>query len=93
MSPAVLSICCFRYVPDDAPNGAARDAYLDDLNERIMTEIQRDGRTYYSNAVLNDRFVLRACIVNFRTEAEHIDELLDVTVEIGARLHEEMRPA
>jgi hypothetical protein len=36
--------------------------------------------------------VLRACIVNFRTEAEHIDTLLDVAAELGARLDAELRP-
>jgi aromatic-L-amino-acid decarboxylase len=92
MAPTELSICCFRYVPEDLPASADADGYLDALNERLMAEVQLDGRTYYSNAVLGGRFVLRACIVNFRTEAEHIDRLLDITAEIGARVDAEMRP-
>jgi hypothetical protein len=39
-----------------------------------------------------DRFVLRVCIVNFRTEAEDIDAVLEVAAEIGARLDEDLRP-
>ena len=39
------------------------------LNERLMTAIHADGRVYCSNAVIDGRFGLRACIVNFRTEA------------------------
>jgi hypothetical protein len=35
---------------------------------------------------------LRACIVNFRTEADDMDGLLDVAAEIGSRLDSEMRP-
>lgn len=89
----VLSICCFRYVPPDLPASPGRQKYLDALNERIMTEIQLDGRVLCSNAVLNGRFVLRACIVNFRTEAADCDRLLDVAAEHGARLDREMRPA
>jgi glutamate/tyrosine decarboxylase-like PLP-dependent enzyme len=92
MAPTVLSICCFRYVPPDLTGGAGRDEYLDELNEHILTELQLDGRAYCSNAVLNGRFVLRACIVNFRTEAGEIDTLLDVAAEIGARLDATMRP-
>lgn len=88
-----LSIACFRYVPPDLPDDPDRDAYLDRLNERLMTEIQMDGRVFPSNAVLGGRFVLRACIVNFRTEAAEIDRLLDVAVELGARLDAELRPA
>jgi aromatic-L-amino-acid decarboxylase len=75
------------------PEDANREAYLSTLNERVMTEIQLDGRAYCSNAVLDDRFVLRACIVNFRTEADDVDALLDVAAEIGARLDAELRPA
>jgi len=48
------------------------------LNERIMTELQLDGRVYISNALLGERFVLRACIVNHRTEADDIDAVLDL---------------
>jgi hypothetical protein len=57
-----------------------------------MTEIQLDGRVYISNAILHDRFVLRACIVNFRTEADDVDAVLDVAAEMGAALDAEMRP-
>jgi aromatic-L-amino-acid/L-tryptophan decarboxylase len=92
-APVGLSICCFRYVPPELPGGEGRDAYLDDLNHRLMTEIQLDGRVYISNAVLGERFVLRACIVNFRTEADDIDTVLDVAAELGAALDAEMRPA
>jgi len=88
-----LSIACFRYVPPGLPEEPEREAYLDRLNERLMTEIQLDGRVFPSNAVLDGRFVLRICIVNFRTEASDLDLLLDVAAEIGARLDAEMRGA
>ena len=58
---------------------------------RLMSEIQMDGRVFPSNAVLGGRFVLRACIVNFRTEAAEVERLLDVAAELGARLDAEMR--
>jgi glutamate/tyrosine decarboxylase-like PLP-dependent enzyme len=94
MAPAPpLSIACFRYVPPDLADGPEREAYLDRLNERLMTEIQLDGRVFPSNAVLDGRFVLRACIVNFRTEAPEIERLLDVAADLGARLDAELRPA
>jgi glutamate/tyrosine decarboxylase-like PLP-dependent enzyme len=90
--PVGLSICCFRYVPEDLPAGEGRDVYLDLLNERLMTEVQQDGRVFFSNAILRGRFVLRACIVNFRTEADDLDAVLDVAAEVGARLDAELRP-
>jgi aromatic-L-amino-acid decarboxylase len=69
-----------------------REEYLDELNRRLMTEVQLDGRVFFSNAVLGDRFVLRACIVNFRTEADDMDAALDVAAEIGAELDADLRP-
>jgi glutamate/tyrosine decarboxylase-like PLP-dependent enzyme len=93
-APVGLSICCFRFVPPDLPpeQEDAREAYLSALNTRLMTEIQLDGRAFCSNAVLEGSFVLRACVVNFRTEAEDMDALLDVAAEIGGRLDAELRP-
>ena len=92
MAPVTLSIACFRYVPPDLPDGEGREEYLDALNERLVPEIQLDGRAFCSNAVLRGRYVLRACIVNFRTEADEVDLLLDVASELGAKLDAEMRP-
>ena len=91
--PVGLSICCFRYVPADLPSSQEAETYLNLLNERLMTDVQQDGRAFTSNAVLGDRYVLRACIVNFRTEAADLDAVLDVAAEIGARLDAELRPA
>ncbi len=91
-TPVGLSICCFRYVPPDLPDAPERESYLSHLNERLMTEMQLDGRVYISNAILGERFVLRACVVNFRTEADDMDAVLDVAAELGAALDAELRP-
>src|SRR4051794_731531 len=85
--PVGLSICCFAYVPERPTTGE----FVSRLNERIMTELQLDGRVYISNAILGDRFVLRACFVNHRTEADDVDAVLDVVAELGARLDAELR--
>jgi aromatic-L-amino-acid/L-tryptophan decarboxylase len=76
-----LSICCFRHVPATARGD---DAALDALNERIMTTVQRGGRAYLSNATIDGRFALRACITNFRTTEGDLDRLLDVVREAAA---------
>ena len=68
LAPVELSICCFRYV------GA--DVDLDRLNERIMELVQKGGRAYLSNATVNGKFALRACITNFRTTKADIEETL-----------------
>ena len=78
---------CFRYVPPGlSGEGSAVEDELNRLNERLMAELQWSGRVFPSNAVLDGRFGIRACIVNFRTEAEDVDALVEATVTIGRRL-------
>lgn len=94
-APVGLSIACFRYVPTDlsgAGEPAVRETYLSTLNRQLMTQIQLDGRVFCSNAILDGRFTLRACIVNFRTEADEMDLMLEVAAELGAKLDIELRP-
>jgi aromatic-L-amino-acid decarboxylase len=85
-----LSITCLRYVPDGF--GGDRE-YLDRLNERLMHELQLDGRVYLSNAILTEGYALRTCIVNYRAEAEDCDRVLEVAAELGAKLHRAGVPA
>ncbi len=92
MAPVTLSVACFRYVPPGIAETPERDPYLDRLNERLMVEIRRDGRTFPSNTEIDGRYALRACITNFRTEAEDLDALVDAAVTLGERLDADLRP-
>ena len=88
-----LSIVGFRYVPADGSAATVTDDYLDVLNERILYRLQKGGRVYPSNALFGGRYVLRACLVTFRTEADDIEALIDETVRLGRELDRELRPA
>jgi aromatic-L-amino-acid/L-tryptophan decarboxylase len=88
-----LSITTFRYVPPDLKAGDENvDRYLDELNEALLTQLQNGGEAYLSNAVIQGRFALRACIVNFRTSMEDVEALLPIVVRIGDALDATMRP-
>ncbi|MDJ0791112.1 MAG: pyridoxal-dependent decarboxylase [Acidimicrobiia bacterium] len=87
-----LSITCFRYVPPDLQGHDTTGEYLDRLNERLMFRLQLGGNVFPSNAVINGQFALRSCIVNFRTEADTMDELASETVRLGRTLDAELRP-
>ena len=93
MTPPGLSISCFRYVPTDLAVRSEADEYLDTLNERVMFELQLGGRVFPSNAIVGGRFALRSCIVNYRTEADTMDELAAETIRLGRDLDAELRPA
>jgi len=82
LAPVELSICCFRYVPKDSTS----EAELDRLNERIMGLVQKGGRAYLSNATVNGKFALRACITNFRTTKSDIEETVAAVRKAAADL-------
>ncbi len=79
LAPVELSICCFRYVPRTGMS----DAELNELNERVMASVQKGGRAYVSNATVNGRFALRACITNFRTTKADIEETVEAVRDAG----------
>jgi glutamate/tyrosine decarboxylase-like PLP-dependent enzyme len=88
-----LSIATFRFVPPglDA-GGAEKESYLDQLNRELLTRLQNSGEAYLSNAVVNGKFALRACIVNFRTSAADVQALPPLVVRIGREVDAELRP-
>lgn len=81
-----LSITTFRYVPA----GVSDEAYLNKLNEDILNRLQAGGEVFVSNAVVSGKYVLRACIVNFRTTLTDVEALADIVVRVGKEAHSEM---
>ena len=60
---------------------------LDTLNEAITIEVQRGAAdAYFSNATLNGRFALRACLVNYRTTDADLVRLLDTVRDVAGSL-------
>lgn len=89
-----LSITTFRYVPRDMRERSGSEegeAYLNRLNALILTRIESGGDAFLSNAVVNGKFALRACIVNFRTTLEDVEALPDIVARIARQLHETNR--
>ena len=84
VAPVPLSIVCFRYRGGDRFLRLPEE--LDAFNKRLMVEVQRDGESYVSNAAINGRFALRACIVNFRTKNTDAERLLASIRRVAARL-------
>ena len=86
-----LSIATFRYVPADLTlTGAEREQFLNELNSALVTKLQADGELFVSNAVIRGSYVLRACIVNFRTEEKDVLEVPEMVVRAGRALMEQL---
>jgi aromatic-L-amino-acid/L-tryptophan decarboxylase len=91
-----LSITTFRYVPANlALRSATADAYLDDylnrLNTTLLERLQQSGELFVSNAVLDGRFLLRACIVNFHTSLTDVEALPEIVLRHGRAVDAELR--
>ena len=78
-----LSIATFRYVPRDLQQTPDTESYLQRLNEDLLNRVERSGEAFLSNAMVNGRFALRACIVNFRTSLADIEALLPILARHG----------
>jgi aromatic-L-amino-acid decarboxylase len=87
-----LSIATFRFVPIDLKPGETNGDYLDQLNRELLTRLQNGGEAYLSNALIQGKFALRACIVNFRTSASDIHALPPLVVRLGREVDAELRP-
>ena len=88
-----LSITTFRFVPEDfSPGEPAVERYLNDLNREILNFLQAGGEVYLSNAALDGTFVLRACIVNFRTRQPDMKALVEAVIRAGRAVDARMRP-
>jgi len=89
-----LSITTFRYVPPDLRDRRADPdtlKYLNALNQRLLDEIELGGQAFVSQAVLDEVFALRLCVVNFRTTLGDIEALPEIVRRLGRKADREMR--
>jgi hypothetical protein len=60
-----LSITTFRYVPSELKpqiGSPAVEKRIDEINQTLLTRVEKSGEAFLSNAVVNGKFALRACI-------------------------------
>jgi glutamate/tyrosine decarboxylase-like PLP-dependent enzyme len=89
-----LSITTFRYVPPDlrAHVGFAPvERYLNELNQAVLTAVEKGGEAFLSNALVDGRFLLRACVVNFHTSLGDIESVPPLVSRLGRELDGVMR--
>jgi len=79
LSPAVLSICCFRYVGADGTGG-------DDLNRQILRRLARETPFIVSSTVVGGAFALRPCFINARTLPAHVEDFVATVIRLGDEL-------
>lgn len=80
VAPPQLSILAFRWRPE-----GASDDVLDALNQRLIEAINARQRVFLTPTILDGRFVIRICVMHFRTHRIHIQHALeDLRASIAA---------
>ncbi|MBK8595502.1 MAG: amino acid decarboxylase [Holophagales bacterium] len=72
LAPVPFSVVVFRFAPASL-SGPESDA----LNQRILEEVNREGRFFISHGVVKGRYALHAAIGSLRTEDRHVAALLE----------------
>jgi aromatic-L-amino-acid/L-tryptophan decarboxylase len=91
-----LSIVTFRFLPAayrGRPLDPAAEEELNGLNQTLQARLEISGELFVSNAVIDTRYLLRACIVNFRTTAKDIAEMPEILARHGRAVLEESQHA
>lgn len=84
-----LSITTFRYVPESLRAGIgteAVEATLNRVNQELLKKIDGSGELFLSNAIIDGKYALRACIVNFQTALADIEAIPVIVSRLGRTL-------
>jgi len=91
-----LSITTFRFVPADlrARTGDLEvERHLEAVNRELLDRLQGGGEAFVSNAVVDGRYLLRACIVNYNTDILDVEALPGIVAAAGRAVDRALRPA
>jgi glutamate/tyrosine decarboxylase-like PLP-dependent enzyme len=84
-----LSVTTLRYVPRELREtlgSEPTEEYLNKLNQHLLMAIEKSGEAFISNAVVDGKYALRFCIVNFRASASDIEAMPKLISSLGRRL-------
>jgi aromatic-L-amino-acid decarboxylase len=65
-----LSVIAFRYHP--------QKGNVDTFNKQLLEKIVKSQKLFLSSTLLNGKFVIRVCILSFRTHQTEVEEAFDI---------------
>lgn len=80
-APTSLNIVTFRYRPARVP-----PEHLDEMNQELLLRLQERGIAVPSGTTIRNQYVMRAAIVNHRTQFRDMDALVADVLRIGKEL-------
>jgi aromatic-L-amino-acid decarboxylase len=93
LAPVPFSVVCFRHRPPGLLDNGETEAYLNQLNERLLESVNATGEVFLSHTQLNGRFTLRLAIGNLRTTEAHVRRAWELLQQHAQKLDAEVRPA
>ncbi len=81
ISPVTMNIVCFRYKKE-----GLNEEQLNELNRKIVMEIQERGIAIPSYTVINNKYVIRVAITNHRSRLSDFDDLIDNVINLGRQI-------
>jgi aromatic-L-amino-acid decarboxylase len=82
LAPASLSVLCMRA----HPRGVDGEAMLDDLNARIIDDVNARGHFFISHTRVRGRYAIRVAINGLRTEERHVGAVWEEMRDAARRL-------
>ena len=83
LAPVPFSVVCFRACPAELADDPAA---LDDLNTRLLDEVNATGEVFLSHTRLDGRFALRLAVGHIRTSERHVARAWELLQEQLTRL-------
>lgn len=81
----------FRFVPlGVAGEQEVVEGYLDRLNAALLERLQGIGGAFLYEAVVDGKYMLRACIVNFRATLADVEALPEIVTRLGREVDAEL---
>lgn len=76
-----LAVSCFRYVGDMTSTDE-----ITEFNQRLMPELEKDGRVFIMGTSLKGDYAIRACLINHRKTKVSTEYLLDVVRDVAQKM-------
>jgi len=78
LAPTPLNLICFRYKPENKT-----EAELNQINEKLLQNINATGKAYLSHTKLNGKYTLRLVVGQTYLLQKHLQKTWDLIVELA----------
>lgn len=82
LAPVPLNTLCFRFHPSHISD----EQKLNELNRRLLDQIQQSGELFLTHTTLNGKYTIRMVIGNTNVEQQHVEKAWTLIQSLSAKL-------